>query len=169
MKLKDGYRSPEWVLDLVRKCSDDGSIFLDPCTNEDNNTKATHYYTSKNPTPNPWDCPYKPGGLVYQNHPYSDNLTWARHALDYVRLRRDCEYIVLANASAGTRWYGLLTDNCDALATLNKRLAFRDYKPPHDPVAGNQWGTALWYFGKNRQRFARVFRNSASITAPLIV
>lgn len=167
---RDTYRTPEDWLELVRKVDPTGRIFLDPCTNDENSTNAEHFITKKTARDvSQWPLP-PPGRLVFQQHPYSDNLTWADNCIAYVdkMFEHGCDgqYIVLANASAGTKWFDKLTSRCTAVCFPDKRIAFRHPNPPHDKVTGNQWGTGIWYFGDYLTEFINAFDAVGTIVIP---
>lgn len=167
---KDTWRTPPEILDLVRTL---GPIVLDPCTADDNPTGAQFYFTTGNPAPADgaeWFRRSQPaideppadaiiGGVTFANWPYSQNGAWARMVIEHAEaVTPHGQHVIgLANASAGTEWFDRITGAAAATCFVTQRVRFRDPRPPHKPKGGNQWGTAIWYFGTDPDRFAEIF------------
>lgn len=164
---KDLWRTPDPILDRVRQL---GPIGLDPCGNAQNTVGARLWYHPEHGNAAPTDATtwhaLEDDEGVYQNHPYSQNDVWAAHAIAYYFFNRargwNGHYVVLANASSGTKWFAALSEHANAVANLRKRMAFIDPKTGKQ-TAGNQWGTRVWYFGDNVAGFAKAFADIATI------
>lgn len=167
---KDTWQTPPEILDLVRTL---GPIVLDPCTAANNPTGAQFYFTTGNPAPADgaeWFRRAQPasdeppadaiiGGVTFANWPYSQNGAWARMLIEHAEaVAPHGQHVIgLANASSGTEWFDKITGAAAATCFVSQRLAFIDPAPPHKPKPGNQWGTAIWYFGIEPDRFAEIF------------
>lgn len=156
---KDTWRTPPEILDLVRML---GPIVLDPCTADDNPTGASLFYTAKNPAPSngaEWQTKRFAERVTFANWPYSQNGAWARMLIEHAdAVAPFGQHVIgLANASSGTEWFDKITGAAHATCFVTQRLAFIDPAPPHEKKPGNQWGTAIWYFGTEPDRFAEIF------------
>lgn len=163
----DCWRTPPEILALVREL---GPIGLDPCTAPDNPTGAKAGYTVDEPAPahgGDWSLEgTAPGDVTYCNWPYSINGVWARRVIEHaaVAVPQGRHVIGLANASVGSAWFGEITRAATATCLTDQRLKFLDPLPPHAPTQGNQWGTGIWYFGPEPDRFAAIFSRIGTIT-----
>lgn len=153
---KDCWMTPPWILDLVKKV---GLIHLDPCANDWNSACAERTFTAKDPAPdNGAQWGMLPDGMVtYVNWPYSQNRAWATMVIDHAAAQSgEAHVIALANASTGTSWFAAMTRAADAICLLDKRVRFVSPVTMRE-VSGNQWGTAIWYFGSGVWDFEMVF------------
>jgi len=162
-KEQDCWQTPENVLDLVRQVA---PIALDPCTSEENPTKADNYYTPGDGgdglSSSPW-ATWAPG-LVFINPPYSQMAAWAQKTADEVKrtgVKR--EYIALLPARTDTRWWHTL------MATRPQRICFwkgrvKFNRPDGTPGQSAPFPSALLYWGADDATFARVFAPRGWIT-----
>lgn len=160
--------TPGWLLDLVRKFAG-GSIAFDAATTEENPVGALEYYT---PTGHYYDGaqvmgsegngrrqPWSGCGVNWCNPPYSrgELPRWANKAIG--EARDGCELIMLTPGDMRTRWFRDLRENADCIGLMSCRVLFGT---PADSDKGGSdvevsRGMALWYFGRQRARFRRVF------------
>ena len=134
----------------------------DVCTQPDNPLKADRFFTEAN---NALDCRWliKAAEVdwwtFWCNPPYSRGMVieFATCCVGWARL--GLEIIVLTQADVSTDWYAYLAANADARVHLNRRVGFLspDGAGGYVPSSGAKFGSAVWYFGARRQRFARVF------------
>ena len=132
------YETPQHVLDKVRAV---GAIGLDPCTAEDNPTRARKFYTVKNPAPSPdlWPA-LNAFEICFVNPPYADNASWLQAVIDYKR-----PTVCLWNASVGTRWWNKAIEACHDFVFWGKRIAYLN-PATKQKVCGNNFGSALFLF-----------------------
>jgi hypothetical protein len=135
---KQCYETPQHVLDRVRAV---GKIGFDPCTADDNPTKAALFFTASNPAPPPDKWP-KLGAfeVCFVNPPYADNASWLAAILEY-----DQPTICLWNASVGTRWWNQAIETCYDFVFWGKRISYVN-PATKTPVRGNNFGSALFLF-----------------------
>jgi hypothetical protein len=182
---RDDWRTPVWVLDLVRQVFG-GPIQLDPCADSDmlyqfaqrNFTKEVSALTPDAP----WHVGTKPT-TIFMNPPYSQALAFNRRLI--TKLRPNDEAIVLMAARTDTAKWRSLADAGPVLCLVNGRIQFDDprLEVEHCGVVWPTWtetcGTcdkpltsvagfpsALFYFGPNRERFAYVFKPYGGIWLP---
>lgn len=150
----DGWLTPEWVLELVRKV---GPIGLDPCTEMSNPVDAQYFWAAGG-TEQPWNTFGK--GLVYVNPPYGRALSeWSKKIIEEAQHGR--EIIVLVPARTETNWYGDLFDNAAAVAFFRKRIKF--WHPSQPDKNSPKFPNAMFYFGENADLFADVFNGAARV------
>lgn len=155
MKESDRRITPPWLLDVVR---DFAPITLDPCTEPHNPTGAHMFWTSGG-LEGSW------AGFVWVNPPFSrgEVQRWAEKC---VSESSDCEIILLTKDDCRTSWNRYLVDNADARCRIQRGVGFLE--PAEDgtwkQLVGPSWGTALWYWGRRRRRFARVFGAIGEVT-----
>jgi hypothetical protein len=104
---------------------------------------------------------------VYQNHPYSKSGPWVGAFLQYLtRLETpDTHAQLLGPSSTGTAWFDQATKNCASVAMLTKRVAFID-PATGKPTNSNQWGSCIWYYGSDPNRFVDIWQPYAAILVP---
>lgn len=149
----DGWLTPQWVLDLVRKM---GPIDLDPCTEAGNPVGAARFFTEGGLDKSWWAC----DGSVWVNSPYGRALAaWANKAVAESGWRHDM--FVLTPARTETGWFGHLFDHADALALFRKRIHFSH---PSQPGANSpKFPNAMFYFGPNPAEFKCIFEYVARV------
>lgn len=151
----DNWRTPQWVLDLVRKVS--VQIALDPCTEDSNPTNALEYY-AEGGLEESWFIDQVPG-CVWVNPPYGRALSkWADKC---VRENSSRDMFVLTPSRTEANWFGSLWDNANACAFFRKRIKFEHPSKPN--AQSPAFPNALFYFGGNTEAFSKVFLPVARI------
>jgi hypothetical protein len=135
----------------------------DVCTEADNPLGADRFFTEKdNALACRWATTYSEvfDWTYWDNCPYSRGqvIQFARCSVRWARV--GLEILMLTQADVSTNWYAYLRANSDARCHLDKRVGF--LKP--DGIGGYEradgsakFGSAIWYWGPRRQRFARIF------------
>lgn len=161
----DGWWTPEWVLELVRRF---GPIQLDPCTEASNPTGARDFFTTQG-LEHEWapGLGYDAGreGVIWVNPPYGPALRpWSKKVVQENK-RVECitglEMFVLVPARTETDWFGRLFDASAALALFRKRIKF--HHPSKPSAESPAFPNALFYFGPRECLFAEVFEPAARI------
>lgn len=152
----DGWLTPEWVLDLVRKM---GPIGLDPCTEESNPTKAVRGFTSHG-LERDW-FEWGVDGNIFVNPPYGRALgAWGRKIAEG-RPTYGPEVFALVPARPDTGWFGTLWDSAAAVAFFRKRIKFSH--PSRPDKQAPMFPNAMFYFGSGSDAFKQVFSGVARV------
>ena len=142
--VKMDWQTPDNVLDLVRQV---GPIALDPCTTDDNPTKALAYYTpATDGLSQSWT---DSNGIVYVNPPYGRALPlW----LDKCWHEADAgaEVLALVPARTDTTWWQSNVLGA-SICFWRGRLRFKG--APHPAP----FPSALLYWGYRDSQFRKVF------------
>lgn len=157
IKESDVRITPAWLLDMVREFAG-GQIGLDPCTEPHNPTDALMYFTSEMDGLNErWGGPER--GLIWVNPPYSTGQVIAWATKSAASALNGAEILFLTKDDCRPKWNRFLRDNADERCRIDKGVGFLE--PDEDggfrQLVGPQWGSCLWYFGRHRRRFGRVF------------
>jgi hypothetical protein len=175
-KASDVRLTPDWFLEYVRAFAG-GPIALDVCTEPSNPTKADAYCCLEDGNDGlliDWSLTlrsvaYVPGWamrLAWANVPYSAGqvIKWAGKAAH--EARRDVESLLLTKDDCRPRWNRFLLDNADARCRIARGVGFLepDGNGGFRQLVGPRWGSCLWYFGRHRRRFERVFGPLGEIT-----
>lgn len=172
MKESDRRLTPPWLLDVVRVFA---PIALDPCTEPHNPTGALEWMAideNCDGLASRWStkldgAPFGAEGLCYVNPPFSRGQVslWAGKCL-HEAVAYGREIILLTKDDCRTTWNRYLTDNADVRCRVHRGAGFLE--PAADgtwkQLVGPSWGTALWYWGRRRRRFARVFGAIGEVT-----
>jgi site-specific DNA-methyltransferase (adenine-specific) len=150
---KHDYRTPNVVLDLVRKVDD---IILDPCANKhEKNWFAKHNITAEvNGLSIVWadfiEQTIDESGITFVNPPYGRALpVWVNKIVDEANL--GVEVILLCPARPDTKWWNMLWDNANAYCFWRGRIKFVGEEQ------GAGFPSALIYWGMKTKKFCRVF------------
>jgi hypothetical protein len=147
--------TPEWLLDLVRETFD-GSIDIDPCTEENNPTNASAWYTLERPAPKPW-----PEGNTWCNPPWSHGeiIKWARTAMTCGN-----PVLVMTPADIRTTWFKYLGSEADYQIQLTR--AVKCYAPELERSVEPSRGVLLWTRHISSEAL-RPFRREGHLVLPL--
>ena len=149
---RDDWKTPEQILEVVRKTFAQGRIVTDPCTTEDNPTKAQKIFTSKENGLN-----YGWEGNAFINPPYSDPSVWIDTAADRVTFGEIEEAIVLVPAqSLGSKRSGLPSKTAQALCLWRGRIHFINPETGK-PAKQTNFTSAFLYWGDRSRQFEEVF------------
>jgi phage N-6-adenine-methyltransferase len=147
---KDGWRTPEIVLEAVRRV---GPICLDP-------SAGPHGVGAVNLTGGgAWiddglKQSWAGAGLVFCNPPYSANRAWCAKAA--AEASRGAEIVLLVPASLGARWFQDQLLGAQALCVWKGRLRFID-PDTGQATASAMFDSALVYFGHRPGAFQAAF------------
>lgn len=147
----DIWGTPLWVIEMARQVM--GSVDLDPCTQPQNPTGATKFFTEEDDgLAQEWS------GNVWMNPPYSDPLPWMKKLVESVQSGSVKSAIALIKTgqlqNVGTG--ALIHGSGGVMLLWRGRLKFvplregRTSKPPNFDV------TAV-YWGNSPDRFREVF------------
>ena len=130
-----------------------GTIDLDPASNEraQKVVKATTYFdASTNGLAQKWS------GRIWLNPPYSqpEIMQFIQKLID--ELPNIDEAILLTHNYTDTAWFHLAAKNAPAICFTRGRIKF--YNQNGEGCAPTQ-GQAFFYYGKNKERFAEVFKD----------
>jgi hypothetical protein len=167
-KASDIRITPAWLLDLVRAFAG-GEIALDVCTEPSNPARAQAFYAL--PTSGldeDWTGALRAAerrstraliSVAWANVPYSREQVqrWAEKAVR--EARAGAEILFLTKDDCRTGWNLFLRENADARCRIAKGIGFLepDGEGGYRKLPGPRWGECLWYFGRHRRRFERVF------------
>lgn len=161
--------TPEWFLEYVRAFTG-GQIALDVCTEPSNPTGAADFFAlPTNGLVHPWVYVADQAAartrvpialaLCWGNIPYSIGqvIQWAEKAAAEARL--GAEILLLTKDDCRPKWNAYLRANTDARCRIAKAIGFLepDGNGGYTQLTGPRWGSCLWYFGRHRRRFERVF------------
>lgn len=145
---RDDWRTPECVLELVRKL---GPIALDPCTWPGNPTGATEFFTAdEDGLGRSWET--VPPGLVFVNPPYGRAIVrWINKCA--AEAGEGAEIVALVPARPDTRWWKMVTYTASAVCFWRGRMVFQgaEHAAP--------FPSAIIYWGRNVERFRETFRH----------
>jgi hypothetical protein len=174
MSQSDRRLTPEWLLAPVREFFG-GRIPLDPFTEAHNPTGATYFCCLGDPADDRSGGFHEPGsGLDAE---WVAHLgTWAQPPFSIMRAcvdkaiteaRFGAEILFLSRADVRTKWFRQLADNCDARCNINRSVGF--IEPLEDgtwkQMSGDFYGYSIWYFGRQRRRFTRIFSPLGEVIA----
>jgi len=142
--------TPAQYVELARAVF--GTIDLDPASNEraQKVVKATTYFdASTNGLAQKWR------GRIWLNPPYSqpEIMQFIQKLID--ELPNIDEAILLTHNYTDTAWFHLAAKNVPAICFTRGRIKF--YNQNGEGCAPTQ-GQAFFYYGKNKERFAEVFK-----------
>jgi len=153
----DGYDGDEWYtpVDIIEAAREVlGNIDLDPasCDHAQEIIKADRFYTKDDDSLRD-DCRWR--GRIWLNPPYSTPLIdkFIDKLVNSYEFGDVEEAIMLTNNSSDTRWFHKLLSRYPVCFTLG-RVPF--WRKDHDDFNTRQ-GQAIFYLGKNPQRFFDVF------------
>lgn len=160
----DGWRTPLKILRPV-KMYGGGSIALDPCASP---APRNHFATVNvvHPSRDGLDVDWKQlaaGGLVFVNHPYSENEAWAAKVCR--EAEQGASIIWLPKAAIETEWYRSTLPYADVEAIYRGRIPFE--RDEDEDGAGATFASALLGFNVHRRRFERCFSSIADVRCPL--
>lgn len=150
------YYTPTGILDAARAVL--GGFDLDPasCAEAQVNVRAARFYTAEDDgLSKAWE------GRVWLNPPYgiangqSNQATWSGRLVAEYMAGRVTESILLVKAALGYRWFEQLFRDWP-VCFVRERIAF--IQEDGDDDGQSKQGTALFYFGPDESKFARVFR-----------
>lgn len=146
MKDSDERYTPPWLVAVIREFF--GSPFGDVATAPSNPVGAEYFRTERG-----LERPWYP--RTWCNPPYSrgEVLKWSAKAIAEATV--GMEILFLTQADVSTGWFRLLRENADAVCFLHRRVGF--LMPDGTPMKGAKFGSAVWYFGRRRQRFGEVW------------
>jgi phage N-6-adenine-methyltransferase len=150
----DCWNTPPDVVAEVFKFFD-GVVHLDPCSNSHThpNIPALTVFTEEDDgLAQQWDYP-----TVFMNHPYSDSKRWIPYAVSQHKLY-DNEMLLLIKMDVSTKWWSSLIQY--PFLAYNRRLKFGDGK------GAAPFQSAMFYLGKQLDRFVHVFGHNGTIYAP---
>lgn len=168
----DQFYTPAHLRFLAREVL--GKITLDPCTSQRNPILATHHIVGPlhredgiAPAPNGLAWPVDPcPPRLFLNPPYGRQVVgW----IDALRMWMHRTWLLngaalaLLPARLGTAWYESSTSDCQAYCELRGRVYFEDVdgapilSESGKPQAA-RWASVMLYWGHDRVRFAKVFR-----------
>lgn len=153
------WNSPPEILNPIRDMC--GQVYLDPCSNETSIVNPEIVAPFADGLSYSWTWVTPNGRAIFVNPPYSrdDNAVWAeKWAHEASKLGP--HLFGLVQASPGSAWFRQYMQACDAVCFPDQRLKFlRDGKP----VAGANFGNALFYAGPAKEQFALHFEHLGSI------
>jgi hypothetical protein len=151
--------TPAEIIERVRTAL--GSITLDPASDPIPQAwvQAEHYFTlADDGLSKPWF------GRVFLNPPYNGSSgRWAAKLIDEYRAGRVEQAIMLINSAHGYRWYENLWTSFP-VCCLRDRLRF--IKPNGETGGQAKKAQTLVYFGRDFERFARIFEDLGRILFP---
>jgi phage N-6-adenine-methyltransferase len=124
-----------------------GSIDLDPCSNDENNPNvpAKKVYTEKtNGLSHDWVA-----DSVFMNHPYSNSKEWIPYAASQFECGNVKEMILLIKLDVSTRWWKSVAKY--PWIAVNRRLKFGSSK------GAAPFQSAIIYLGNDLKRFESTF------------
>lgn len=148
--------TPKYILDLVVEVL--GRIDLDPCANPAKTVPAKQHYTEiDNGLDKPWP------GKIFMNPPYgaTNSKNWCNKFLSSY-IDNDNEAIILIGANVDTEYFHKYLSLCDLCCLVQRRIQFVS-ADENSVVKGNTRSSAIFYFGGNTEKFAKVFSNIGNI------
>ena len=154
---KDTWLTPELILSTVRSFNG-GPIDLDPCTNDNNPTKALNYFTVHTNGLRYWSRVISKG-LVFFNPPFP--LKQQYLACAEAAYHDGLEVIGLLAANTGAKWYRRYCSpqlsQVSAVAIVNSRLKFLDPETGLEFKDPAMFDVALPYWGDRPLDFEEHF------------
>jgi hypothetical protein len=150
--------TPSQFIKLARHTM--GSIDLDPasCDKAQKTVRAGTYYTLETDgLSQPWF------GNVFLNPPYSKHLINKFIDKLFDELPNINQVIVLTDSRTDTRWFRRLRESLTTCLTHGRIYFIDESGAPGTPKIGS----ALFYYGHNSKRFAKVFGEVGSIIKPV--
>lgn len=151
----DGWYTPTWMIELVRKLL--GDIDTDPatCAAAQAIVQASHWYTEhEDGLAHPWY------GKLWLNPPYSGPAKWTDKAIAHYRAGDVYEALILTNSYTETAWWQRMAA-AGSMLFLAGRMNFWH---PEKTATQNRTGQTLAYLGPNHTRFREVFGHLGLIT-----
>lgn len=146
--------TPEHVLEVVRQFA---PIYLDPCTTPENPVGAENFFTAEDDGLSEGRGWYCGDGdrVAFVNCPYSrgELARWMRRIVS--ESREFHGIIALIPSDLGTEAGQLVAQTADAICFVKGRLTFST--PAGKLDAGAKQASIMPYWGKETQRFERVF------------
>lgn len=148
------YITPDYILDPVRSYFG-GKILMDPATEPDNPTLAHEFYTKEhNGLVSDWG---RAG--IFVNPPYGKELALWTQAI-WLHGRAGAEIVALLPGQRFETAYwqqNILSVPLRAICFLRKRVSF--LRPDGTKAKGNPYGSMLYGFNVNLERFSIAFRH----------
>ena len=167
--------TPEWLLEPVREFFG-GAIPFDCCTEASNPTCAGHFCSLEADDPSFINGGLRAGsnGLAidwnelegtWVQPPFSNMNAWVAKAV--AEANHGAEILFLSRADVRTKWFRLLADNCDMRCNINRSVGFKEALPDGSlkQLSGDFYGYCIWYFGRRRRRFERLFSPLGEVLA----
>lgn len=150
--------TPKYILDLVVDVL--GTIDLDPCSNPKKTVPAKQHYTEMdNGLDKSWN------GNVFMNPPYgaTNSKNWANKFIEEwdKKINID-EGIVLVGANVDTGYFHDYLYYCDSCCLVQRRIQFVS-GGVNTEAKQNTRPSAIFYFGDDSKKFAKVFSNIGNI------
>lgn len=156
------FYTPEYVLNLVRKVI--GNIELDPASCEfanKNIVKANRYFSAIDDGLNQdWIA-----DTLFMNHPFSrhGNSKWIGKLVSEYETGNVKEACCITYASTSEKWFRKLHNYSQCY--FYKRVNYLDENG--NEKKGVTKGSVVTYFGKNVNKFAKVFNEIGSVKIPV--
>ena len=141
----DDWQTPECVLEPVRALFG-GRIDLDPCTTDDNPTRARAWFTGDRPGPL---TSYAGCGNVFVNPPYSEIHLWIERCKGGIN--RD-QVVALVPSRTDRPWFHNAHFNAVCF-WKGQRLRFVDPLTGQPSKTGAPFPSALLYWGRKPKEF----------------
>lgn len=124
----DDWRTPRHIVDALHEVF--GGIALDPCSQDDNPTRADAFHTKDNQCSiMPWPAR---DGLIFVNPPYSEMGKWSkiiRWNVDWFEEhQRRHQIVALVKFAPDTRWFQELAERSRCVLAPRRRVQFE--RPP---------------------------------------
>lgn len=155
--------TPPWIVAVAKEFAVPRTLH-DVCTESDNPIGADSWWSWHEGVGVDALCASwtGDGGTNWCNPPWSRGAvaTWAAKAAR--EARHGAEILLLTLADVRTGWHAQLAENADARCQISRSVGFlepttvdgvRSYKQ----LPGHTMGCTVWYWGRRRRRFARVF------------
>lgn len=168
MSNSDRRLTPEWLLAVVREFFG-GRIPLDAYTEANNPTGARAFCCLEDPPAHiagPAGVRHACDGNAVSWHTFDG--TWAQPPFSIMgpcvdkavaEARLGAEILFLSRSDSRTKWYHRLAENCDARCNIARSVGFIEVLEDGSlkNLGGDFHPYTIWYFGRQRRRFARVF------------
>jgi hypothetical protein len=150
--------TPAEIIEASRRTL--GRIDDDPssCKAANAVVKAARYFTKEdNGLLHDWF------GTVFLNPGYSSDLIgpFSEKLVTSVRAGTVPAAIAVVRADSTTKWFSLLSSEASAICLGSTRLAF--WKPDRTDTALANFGSAIFYFGPDRDRFQQEFQEFGAV------
>lgn len=162
--------TPEHIIDLVHELFR-GQPDLDPasCKKANARMQAEEFFTKEHDgLLQQWY------GRVFVNPPYKTVKgaprqldRWSKKVVEELHSGRLTEMIVLVPGRTDTGWCQRFFHHASAACFVEGRLAFIDGKTGKKPSKPNRHN-AIFYYGRNVDRFARLFSEIGTVLAPIV-
>ncbi len=161
----DSWFTPPIYLDSVRAVL--GRIDLDPFSSfVANQIVGAEYIFTEEDSAFEHSWKIKRNTKVFMNPPYSAGLCGRSVNKFLEQYDEKCfnEGIVLVNNATDTKWFNNLIRECSAICFTDHRISF--WNADQKSVSGNTRGQAFFYFGKNIQKFKKIFSSHGFVLVP---